>query len=381
MKILADKYLYRVRKEIPLKFQVDLFDPGDGLPSAATEYDALLVRTVTPLNEETLPKAGKLQFVATATAGTDHVDSEHLKRLGITFAHAEGCNANAVAEYVITVMLWWAGERGEQIRRKRVGIVGCGNTGGRVAAYLKKLGTEVTLYDPPKEVRQPGFSSSTVKELLCCDIITFHTPLTRSGNYSTLDICNTEWLSAGWELLINTSRGGVVNEEELLQAHRRGDVDEMVTDVWIGEPSFQRELAQHSLIATPHIAGYSTEAKWMATKMVTTCLMEFFEESEGVSDLDVSALMTTPQKRKLELYNGKGTAGEVLWNLHQIEEYDRELRKICRISGEQRSRRFGTLRSEMPLRSEFKTLFREIRGKGMVHPVAALFLSENEPEG
>ncbi|MFO8127601.1 NAD(P)-dependent oxidoreductase, partial [Yoonia sp.] len=205
MKVLADKYLYKLRELIPADADLELYDPDDGFPENAKRYDALLIRTVTKINEQTLPEPGKLAFIGSATAGFDHVDVNYLNEMGVTFARSEGCNANAVAEYVITALYKWAAERGVDLSSNKVGIVGCGNTGGRVAGYLKKLGVQTVLYDPPKAKIDDDFESSSEKELLECDILTFHTPLTNSNSYPTEHMCSEEWLKHGFSLIVNTA--------------------------------------------------------------------------------------------------------------------------------------------------------------------------------
>ena len=166
MKVLADKYLYKIDKLVPEDAKLTLYDPDDGFPEYAKYYDALLIRTVTKITPNTLPEPGNLSFIGSATAGFDHVDLDYLAKCGIAFARSEGCNANAVAEYVITALYKWAGERGVEMPSRKVGIVGCGNTGGRVAGYLKKLGVQTVLYDPPKAQREESFTSSARKRPL-----------------------------------------------------------------------------------------------------------------------------------------------------------------------------------------------------------------------
>jgi len=221
MKVFADKYLYALDKLIPDNFELDTYDPDKGFPDYVTEYDALLIRTVTKLNSETLPKAGNLKFVGSATAGFDHVDVDHLKFLGIEFARSEGCNANAVGEYVITALYRWGQLRDEKIEDLKIGVVGCGNTGSSLIGYLKKLGIEYVAYDPPKADREENFISADLDELLTCDVLTFHTPLNRDGSHPTYHICNKEWLDHDFKLIINASRGGVVYEKALLEAKKR----------------------------------------------------------------------------------------------------------------------------------------------------------------
>src|SRR5690554_2530369 len=171
MKILADHYLYKLSDLIPEDTGLERYIPEEGLPPGATDFDALLIRTVTKINPHTLPHAGNLKFIGTATAGFDHVDITHLEKLGIEFALSEGCNANAVAEYVLTVLYRWAEVSEISLPDKKIGIVGMGNTGGRIAGYLKMLNIEFAGFDPPKQEREPGFISCSTEELLGCDIL------------------------------------------------------------------------------------------------------------------------------------------------------------------------------------------------------------------
>ena len=353
MKVFADKYLYSLDQLIPEGFELDTYDPDKGFPEEITKYDALLIRTITKLNPDTLLKAGNLKFVGSATAGFDHVDTDHLKSLGIEFARSEGCNANAVAEYVLTALYRWGQLRGEEIENLSIGVVGCGNTGGALIGYFKKRGIEYVPYDPPKAEREEEFVSAKLSELMACDVLTFHTPLTQDGAHPTYHICNKKWLNHSFKLIINASRGGVVDEKALLEAKRLGLVRDFVLDVWENEPVFSDEVAVQAFIATPHIAGYSREAKWKASEIVVRKMVEFFkgqyippsqnEELESLSLADSDRL----------------TFANFLWKNHKIDLYDQELRSLIGLNDEQKGQKFAELRSNTPTRFEFRTVIHQ----------------------
>ncbi|MDZ7720371.1 MAG: 4-phosphoerythronate dehydrogenase [Balneolaceae bacterium] len=350
MKIFADKYLYALDKLIPGDFELNRYDPEDGFPDHATQYDALLIRTVTKLNSDTLPEAGNLKFVGSATAGFDHVDIDHLHTLGIEFARSEGCNANAVAEYVLTVLYRWGQLRGEKVEDLRIGVVGCGNTGGALIGYLKKLGIEYVPYDPPKEEREENFTSADLDELLSCDVLSFHTPLTKNGPHPTYHMCDGAWLKHGFKLIINASRGGVVDEKALFEAKRMGLIRDFILDVWENEPVFSDQIAKEALIATPHIAGYSREAKWKASEIVIRKMIEFFGDQFTSPNQDEK-----PKRSNLAEPEDLSFA-DFLWKNHKIDFYDQELRKLTGLTEEEKGQKFADLRSNTPTRFEFRTI-------------------------
>src|SRR5699024_7915341 len=162
----------------------------------------------------------------------------------------------AVAEYVTSALLIWADEKSRDLTECSVGIVGAGRVGSSLKNILDRLNIPVVAYDPPREQREPAFTSASLKGGLGADILTFHTPLTSAGTYPTLNWLNLDKLkNRSFDLVINTARGGVVNEQALLSAHSEGRVKDMIIDVWDGEPDFNDEFACKAFIKTPHIAG------------------------------------------------------------------------------------------------------------------------------
>ena len=348
MKVLADQFLYNIRELLPNDCECSLFNPSDGFPDEAPHCDALLIRTVTKINRETLPNPGNLKFIGTATAGFDHVDTAHLQKLGIEFARSEGCNANAVGEYILACLFKWADSKHESLKNFQLGIVGCGNTGSAVNRYMQKLGIRTVLYDPPKARREPSFRSATKEQLFGCDILTFHTPLTLDGEHPTFHLCNEDWLNNGFKLILNSSRGGVVDERALLNAKKSGLLGEYILDVWEDEPAFSDEVAKHAFIATPHIAGYSREAKQRASEMVISKLCSYFNLEQPER-----AFSESPPALK-EMTNQ--SFASFLWENNQIDLYHRELRRLIGMASELKTAKFALLRSQTKTRFEYGTL-------------------------
>jgi erythronate-4-phosphate dehydrogenase len=367
MKILADQYLYKLDELIPDEAELSRYNPDDGFPEQATEFDALLIRTVTKISRDTLPNAGKLKFIGSATAGFDHVDTGYLRKLGIEFARSEGCNANAVGEFVITVLYKWAQARNCDLSSKTAGVVGCGNTGGRVVRYLKKLGIQTVQYDPPKAERERGFSSAGLEELLTCDILTFHTPLTHSGTHPAFHLCSDRWLEHGFDLIINSARGGVVDEKALLKAWEEGKNNDFILDVWEGEPVFSDEAAGKAFIATPHIAGYSKQAKWKASERVVKEMCRYFGLKPKSSEMNVNSTENFTVQTKNPSF------ADVLWQNSNVKYYDRELRKMIGQNDKEKAFRFARLRSETETRTEFSSMMRTCKQTGTLPEEMKIF--------
>lgn len=369
MKVLADKHLYALDQLVPDEFDLITFDPDHGFPSESIEYDALLIRTVTNITPDTLPNAGNLKFIGSATAGFDHVDTDHLHKLGIEFARSEGCNANAVAEYVLTVLYRWIELRRESLKNLNIGVVGCGNTGGALISYLEKLGIYYHAYDPPKEQRRLEFRSASLDDLLSCNVLTFHTPLTHNGPHETYHLCDEAWLKSGYKLIINTSRGGVVDEQALLEAKKSIRVRDYVLDVWENEPNFSDKIANEALIATPHIAGYSREAKWKASEIVVKKMCEYFGTTHThlpMSEKVQRSQLTPPRNLSFS---------DFLWKNHKIDYYNGKIRQLIGLEKEQKSQKFADLRSNTETRFEFRKILEKYPTKTQLPREVKIFLT------
>lgn len=348
--ILADQYLYNITSYLPEVINLERYDPVGGLPDISNA-DAILIRTVNDINEQTLPHIpDQLSFIGTASAGTDHVDTSYLKRNGVSFTNAAGCNARSVAEYVATSLLYWAEAHQHNLSEFSVGIVGVGHVGTQVQKLLHKLNIRTVAYDPPRQNRESNFDSATLNELLQCDILTFHTPLTHEGSYATHHWLDEQKLdNHSFSLIINAARGGVIDEQETLKAMADNTVEDLIIDVWESEPEISLKTAQKAFITTPHIAGYSIQAKKNASEFAANAMLDCF-------GLDHPSQDTSDNAREFTSGLPPKTLKDALDQLHPLKEYEQELQKTVNNNPGQRGHFFNKLRAEFPLRREFANI-------------------------
>lgn len=263
-RLVADQNMPLVEALFSHFFEVQLL-PGREITAQSIEgAEVLLVRSVTPVNQSLLA-GSSVRFVGSATAGTDHVDLDYLAKNHIQFAHAPGCNAHAVVQYVLSVLCCLK----PQWQQCRVGIVGCGNVGGLLYRQLCALGVQCRVYDPFLDSADiPDLCS--FEQVLDCEIISVHTPLTTSGPYPTHHMFDRQTLQQikSTSLLINAGRGGVIDNIALLSLLKQRSGLQVALDVWESEPQIDTELLDLVAIATPHIAGYSYEGKIRGTQML-----------------------------------------------------------------------------------------------------------------
>ncbi len=266
-------------------------------PKVVEHADVLLVRSVTRVGPELL-EGSRVRFVGTATSGTDHVDLRWLAARGIAFASAAGSNARAVAQYVVAAILALRPGLLESPGPARLGVVGVGHVGSMVARLARAMGMEVVGNDPPRARREGPEGFVPLRELLeWSDVVTLHVPLTTSGPDATLHLAGRgffETMRPG-STFINTSRGDVLAPEALRAA--LPELAGVALDVWPGEPSPPLDLVEACRIATPHLAGYTAEAKLRATAMLRAALEEHLGMEPGPTEpeLDHVALRWEPQ--------------------------------------------------------------------------------------
>lgn len=350
IRLLADKYILIDANEFPPSISIDMFDPAEGLPADVTEYDALLVRTVTPLDKSTIPSnPGRLKFISSATAGTDHANCDWLRKCGIEFAHSPGCNASSVGEYVSVAILAWSLITQSDLVDINVGIIGAGHTGSAVKKLLSALNISYFLYDPPREQKEPTFKSASLENILSCDILTFHTPLTHHGRWPTFHWLNRDILSGRkFKLIINASRGGVIDEQALADEFQKGNIQNYILDVWEHEPVFNDYSARHALIRTPHIAGYSIQSKQKATKIVMDSLCTFF----GIKSDGYRFTPVPPTPPELSTVGQEPDLLSLLFKLNPIQEYNSRFEMLIGQSAVKKENLFQKLRTGFPLRHE-----------------------------
>lgn len=349
--VFADQYLYEISSFLPDSVDLRLYDPAHGLPDNLDEAQGLLIRTVNAINPQTLPEIPEtLSFIGTGSAGTDHVDQTYLQDQGITFVNAAGCNARSVAEYVATVLLLWSEQLQKPLHELSVGIVGVGHAGSQVHQQLEKLQVQTVCYDPPRQERDPSFQSSSLEEVLFCDILTFHTPLVSDGDWATYHWLDDQKLADhSFQLIINAARGGVIDEEAIIKKHKEGTVKSFILDVWEDEPNVRLSTANQTFLETPHIAGYSIQAKQNASKFIAEPLIDHFNLSPAPSKKK-----RTFRKVDQPVENFENLV-ELLSELHPVKEYESRFKDILANHPQQRGRLFNRLRAEFPLRQQFSS--------------------------
>lgn len=250
--------------------------PANAIDAAAMSHaDALITRTRTRCDARLL-ESSPCRFIATATIGLDHIDLEYCRSRGITAVNAPGCNAPAVAQWVLASALRL---RSHEPQSLTMGIVGVGHVGGQLASWARQLGYRLMLCDPPRARKEGADQFSTLDEIAReADIITFHTPLTHSGPDATYHLAGERFFESleRRPLVMNAARGAVMDTQAAIRAIEQGRVSATAIDTWEGEPSINPRLLHLADIATPHIAGYSLMGKVRATAMALNAFTEYF---------------------------------------------------------------------------------------------------------
>ena len=277
MKIVADENI-PLLEALYADFGELLLLPGRKIDSLSVrDADLLLVRSVTRVDRKLL-QGSSLRFVGSTTIGVDHIDTDYLASAGIGFCSAPGCNTEAVVDYILSVMATLFRDDPASLTDKQVGIVGRGSVGGRLATRLEVLGIKTICCDPPL-AHQGVVGLVAIEQLLEeADILTLHTPLTLTGQHQTLHLLDDKRLNQlkTGAVLINTSRGAVVDNSALLRLLlKRSDI-RCVLDVWENEPGINTDLLPLLALATPHIAGYSQEGKIRGALMVYRSVCNYF---------------------------------------------------------------------------------------------------------
>ena len=360
MKIVADQQIPHAAQAFSEFAEVTLCNGREITAEKIHDADVLLLRSVTTVNADLLEDS-QVKFVATATSGLDHIDLAYLERNNIGFAHAKGSNARSVAEYLLSSLFVIADQHDFKFKDKTVGVIGCGEVGSRVVELLETLGAKTIINDPPLKDKCGDEKYRDLHDLFSADIISLHVPLTSEGPYPTENLLDAQFLSQLNDdvILLNTARGGVINEAALKNHLASHENMKVVLDVWEDEPDINLELLTEVDIGTPHIAGYSTDGKIHATEMIFESLCDFFElDCKWNPDFELSAA------NSLELPLGSELDDQDAIQMAILASYDvrgdsASLRQLTEISIEQRGQYFDELRKNYPVRREFPaTVFR-----------------------
>ncbi|MHC1704857.1 MAG: 4-phosphoerythronate dehydrogenase [Tenuifilaceae bacterium] len=280
MKLVADINIPYLKGVLEPYFNQVIYLPGNQISKEVVkDADALLVRTRTICNEELL-KDSKVKFIASATIGYDHIDTNYCDQNGIAWATAPGCNSGGVLQWVVCALSQLSINKGISLNGKVLGVVGVGNVGSKIAKAGEALGMKVLCCDPPRKRNESLNDFVDIQTIASnSDIITFHVPLNNSGIDATYHLVNDNFFNKTKPNLVflNSSRGEVVETSSLLKAISSGRIIASAIDVWEGEPKVSSEIVKEIDISTPHIAGYSLEGKVNGTKMIVDALSKFFK--------------------------------------------------------------------------------------------------------
>ena len=314
--------------------------------SDLVDADALVTRTRTVCNE-TLLLGTQVKFIASATIGFDHIDTDFCKKNNIAWTNASGCNSLAVAQYVLAALLHFAENADLQLDKTTIGIIGVGNVGKKVADICNALGMNVLLCDAPRKQNEKNPLFLEIDKVVeNADIITLHVPLNICGEYKTRHLFDSKMLAkTNAKIFINTSRGEVVDTVALKSAIENKKIDFSVIDVWENEPAIDKNLLSLVSLATPHIAGYSQEGKIAATQMTVHAVSKFFNlgldnfQAENLPEIEQKIIVDCAGKSLVEILQN------IVKSIYNIK-YDSDLLKYNADS-------FENLRATYKFRREF----------------------------
>ena len=286
-------------------FDIKFLTRREMLKEEVQECDALIVRSRTKVTRDLIKRGKSLKMIARAGYGLDNIDLKAAEASGIMVVNAPEAPADSVAELTIGLVIalarkitfadmsmkrgkWLKKElKGFLLKGKKLGLIGLGNIGLRVARIAKAIGMKilVTKRTPPSpqllEELEADFLS--LDDLLRqSDIISIHVPLTEETKHM-IDVEEINKMKNG-VFLINTSRGEVVNEKALLDALKTGKIGGVALDVYETEPPKNLELIRHpNVICTPHIGAQTVEAQRKASLIIADKIIHFFKCSNNNS--------------------------------------------------------------------------------------------------
>ena len=348
MKIIIDDKIPYIRGAFGDVAEVIYLPGSKTTAEIAKNADAIVTRTRTICNEKLLA-GSSVKFIATATIGYDHIDTDYCDAAGIKWTNAPGCNSKSVEQYIASALMVLAETKKLKLKDLCIGIVGVGNVGSKVAKICEIFGMKVLLNDPPRERAEGSdkfVSLETIKNE--ADIISLHVPLNIKGEDATFHMGNESFFSALKKrpVLINSCRGEVIETDAVKKALKTKQLSSFVCDCWENEPDLDLELLEMTDIATPHIAGYSKDGKAKGTLMSVLAISDFF--GLGLNNWQPSGV-ELPTNPIIEI-DGEGMNEQEVFSKAILHTYDiRHDDKLLRLSPEH----FEQQRGDYPTRREF----------------------------
>ncbi len=350
MKVVADDKIPYLKGVLEPYATVAYVDGRSIAPHHVADADALIVRTRTRCDAALLAQS-PVRFIASATIGFDHIDTAFCADRGIAWTNAAGCNSSSVQQYVGAVLALFRRTQHLRFADTTIGIVGVGHVGSKVERLARALGMRVLRNDPPRARREGDAGFVSLDHVVAeADIITFHVPLQRAGDDRTFHIADAALLARlrSGQILINTSRGEVIDTPALVALLRRSPLRACVLDVWENEPAINRELLALVDVATPHIAGYSADGKANGTAMSVQAVSRAFGlPLDAWAPTDVPLPPDTARREDCANRDAEDVLGALLAATYDIMADDRLLRALPDTFEQQRTAH--PLRREWPL--------------------------------
>lgn len=289
-----------LKKNFDITFDQELSKNHKALKDSINNFDALIVRNKTQVNQEILENATSLKFIGRLGVGLDNIDTEYCKNNNIHVQPATGMNADSVAEFVInsslsllkntplmhqeTLLGNWPRTliSLRELKGKTIGLLGFGLIAKKVSLLANVFNAKIIAHDPfigqsiGDEFNTELVSTNELFEF--ADIISIHLPLTDS----TKDLLNYNAFKQMLKspIIINSSRGSIINEKDLLRAYDEKLISGFALDVYEKEPAPKDFLVNikkdTNCILTPHVAGVTEESNSRVSEYIANAVLEFF---------------------------------------------------------------------------------------------------------
>ncbi|MFZ4725727.1 MAG: 4-phosphoerythronate dehydrogenase PdxB [Paludibacter sp.] len=348
MKLIIDDKIPYIRGAFESVAEVVYLPGSKTTAEIVKDADAIVTRTRTICNKKLLA-GSTVKFIATATIGYDHIDTEYCDNAGIQWTNAPGCNSKSVEQYVASAIMVLAEKNNWNLSEKTIGVVGVGNVGSKVARICEIFGMKVLQNDPPRERVEGSGQFVSIRQIMDeADIITLHVPLNLKGEDATFHLGNDSFFNALKKkpVLINSCRGEVTETNAVKTALKSEKISAFVCDCWENEPDLDLELLQLTEIATPHIAGYSKDGKAIGTLMSVQAINNYF--GLGLENWKPSGV-ELPLNPEITI-DGTGLTeqqiiAKAILHTYDIRNDDRDFRNNVK--------EFEQLRGDYPTRREF----------------------------
>ena len=287
-------------KDFNVIYKKDIWENSDYLKKEINKFEGIIVRNKTNLNQSILEKAENLKYIGRLGVGLDNIDTEYCKKNNIFVQPATGMNADSVAEYVISSSLsllkkskiinakTQSGQwprmsiTTNELKGKNLGLIGFGDIAKKVLQLINAFEVTTIAFDPfitSQEMAENNVKKVTFENILSlADIISIHVPLNNETKYLFDEKIFQKMNNK--PIIINSSRGGIINETDLLEAYKNNYISGFALDVYEHEPVnkiFLKNITNDmNCILSPHNAGVTEESNTRVSEFIMNKTNEFF---------------------------------------------------------------------------------------------------------